>query len=118
MGTDFNWDYHVSFKPEDMAKKQLYYNYKMQSFPVAEGPRISVVYKNESGTVFHTYSSFGRGLGMFIGAYHLLDIVPKGRMHARVRCRLGRPGTRRGPAPHYRDNLNEALALHLFHARS
>ena len=54
---------------------------------------------------------------MFIGAYHLLDIVPKGRKHARVRCRLGRPGTRHGLAPHYRDNLYAALALHLFHAR-
>jgi predicted dithiol-disulfide oxidoreductase (DUF899 family) len=81
-GSDFNWDFHVSFKPEDVARKQVYYNYKIQSFPVAEGPGISVFYKDEAGTVFHTYSSFSRGLDMFITAYHLLDIVPKGRDEA------------------------------------
>jgi len=82
-GSDFNWDYDVSFKPEDVAKKQVYYNYTIQSFPAAEGPGISVFYKDEAGTVFHTYSSFARGLDMFITAYHLLDIVPKGRDEAR-----------------------------------
>ena len=82
LGSDFNWDYHVSFKPEDLEKKQVYYNYTEQSFPVTEGPGISVFYKNESGDVFHTYSSYARGLDMFLGAYHLLDIVPKGRDEA------------------------------------
>ena len=81
-GSDFNWDYHVSFKPEDLDKKQVYYNYGVQSFPAAEGPGISVFCKNESGATFHTYSSFSRGLDMFITAYHLLDIVPKGRDEA------------------------------------
>lgn len=81
-GSDFNWDYAVSFKPEDVAKKQVYYNYKTQSFPAAEGPGISVFHKDEAGAVFHTYSSFARGLDMFIGAYHLLDIVPAGRGEA------------------------------------
>jgi predicted dithiol-disulfide oxidoreductase (DUF899 family) len=73
-GNDFNWDYHVSFKAEDLAKKQVYYNYHVQSFPAAEGPGISVFCKDESGAVFHTYSSFSRGLDMYI-----LDIVPRGR---------------------------------------
>ena len=82
LGSDFNWDYHVSFKPEDLEKKQVYYNYTEQSFPVTEGPGISVFYKDESGDVFHTYSSYARGLDMFLGAYHLLDIVPKGRDEA------------------------------------
>lgn len=81
-GSDFNWDYAVSFKPEDVQKKQVYYNYKIQSFPAAEGPGISVFQKDETGAVFHTYSSFARGLDMFIGAYHLLDIVPAGRGEA------------------------------------
>ena len=81
-GGDFNSDYHVSFKPRDVAKGKVYYNYKVQSFPVAEGPGISVFYKDKDGAVFHTYSSFSRGLDMFIGAYHLLDIVPKGRDEA------------------------------------
>lgn len=82
LGSDFNWDYHVSFKPDDLAKKQVYYNYTEQSFPVTEGPGISVFFKDESGDVFHTYSSYARGLDMFLGAYHLLDIVPKGRDEA------------------------------------
>jgi len=82
-GTDFNWDYHVSFKPDDVAKRRVYYNYGFQSFPAAEGPGISVFCKDDSGAVFHTYSSFSRGLDMFLGAYHLLDIVPKGRDEAR-----------------------------------
>jgi len=81
-GSDFNWDYHVSFKHEDVAKGKVYYNYKIQSFPVAEGPGISVFYKDKDGAIFHTYSSFSRGLDVFIGAYHLLDIVPKGRDEA------------------------------------
>ena len=78
-GSDFNWDYQVSFRPEDVAKQQVYYNYTIQSFPAAEGPGISVFHKDEAGNVFHTYSSYSRGLDMFITAYHLLDIVPKGR---------------------------------------
>jgi predicted dithiol-disulfide oxidoreductase (DUF899 family) len=60
-------------------EKRVYYNYHIQSFPAKEGPGISVFYKDEDGTIFHTYSSFSRGLDLFIVAYHLLDIVPKGR---------------------------------------
>jgi len=82
LSSDFNWDYHVSFKSEDLEKKQVYYNYTEQSFPVTEGPGISVFVKDESGDVFHTYSSYARGLDMFLGTYHLLDIVPKGRDEA------------------------------------
>lgn len=59
-GTDFNWDYHVSFRPDDVERKRFYYNFRVQSFPVAEGPGISVFYKDQSGTVFHTYSSCSR----------------------------------------------------------
>jgi predicted dithiol-disulfide oxidoreductase (DUF899 family) len=58
-GNDFNWDYHVSFNAADVTKKQVYYNYHIQSFP--EGPGISVFCKDESGAVFHTYSSFSQG---------------------------------------------------------
>ncbi len=77
MGWNFKW-----VSAADLEKKQVYYNYTMQPFPVADGPGISVFYKDEAGTVFHTYSSFSRGLDMFITAYHLLDIVPKGRDEA------------------------------------
>ena len=79
LGSDFNWDYQVSFKPEDLEKQHVYYNYVRRSFPVNEGPGISVFFKDKSGELFHTYSSYALGLDMFLGAYHLLDIVPKGR---------------------------------------
>ena len=83
LNNDFNWDYQVSFKPEDVAQRQVFYNYQLQSFPVAEGPGISVFYQDPSGELFHTYSSYARGLDMFIGAYHLLDIVPRDGMKQR-----------------------------------
>ena len=76
---DFNRDYHVSFTKEELAKGQMYYNYVMQQFPSEEGPGASVFYKDGAGNVFHTYSSYGRGLDMMIGAYNWLDLAPKGR---------------------------------------
>jgi hypothetical protein len=79
-GNDFNWDYHVSFSPEDVARKKVYYNYHIQSFPAKRRAGHQCFYRDEDGTIFHTYSSFSRGLDMFIVAYHLLDIVPKGAM--------------------------------------
>ena len=77
--SDFNRDYGVTFSPEDLAGGGVCYNYVAAAFPMTEGPGISVFRKDGSGSVFHTYSSYARGLDMFIGAYHLLDIVPKGR---------------------------------------
>ena len=79
LGTDFNFDFHVSFTPEEMEKGELNYNYETRGFPSAEGPGISVFYKNEQGEVFHTYSCFSRGLDMLNGAYHYMDLAPKGR---------------------------------------
>ncbi|HXV79998.1 MAG TPA: thioredoxin family protein [Candidatus Binatia bacterium] len=78
-GSDFNRDYQVSFTPEEMDKGQVYYNYTMGRFPEQEAPGISVFYKNDDGNVFHTYSCYSRGLDMLNGAYHYLDLVPKGR---------------------------------------
>jgi predicted dithiol-disulfide oxidoreductase (DUF899 family) len=80
-GTDFNRDFDVTFTPEELEKGELTYNYRKTSFPVSEGPGISVFAK-DGDAVFHTYSSYARGLDMFIGAYNLLDIVPKGRDEA------------------------------------
>jgi predicted dithiol-disulfide oxidoreductase (DUF899 family) len=78
-GNDFNYDYHVSFTPEEKAKGDVLYNYTCQEFPSEEAPGASVFYKNEAGEVFHTYSSYGRGLDIFIGAYNFLDVATKGR---------------------------------------
>ncbi len=78
-GTNFNYDYHVSFTKEELAKGKMYYNYGMQQFPSEEGPGTSVFYRDEAGKIFHTYSSYARGLDMLIGAYNWLDLAPKGR---------------------------------------
>jgi predicted dithiol-disulfide oxidoreductase (DUF899 family) len=78
-GTDFNFDYHVSFTKDDMAKGRVYYNYDMYKFPTEEAPGTSVFYKDEMGDIFHTYSCYARGGDMLIGTYHYLDLVPKGR---------------------------------------
>jgi predicted dithiol-disulfide oxidoreductase (DUF899 family) len=76
---DFNFDYHVSFSPEERAKGTVEYNYKQMEFPSEEAPGLSVFAKDASGDVFHTYSSYERGLDIFVGTYNFLDHVPKGR---------------------------------------
>jgi predicted dithiol-disulfide oxidoreductase (DUF899 family) len=79
-GTDFNHDYHVSFTPEELATGQIDYNYDRGNRPFSgEAPGISVFIKNPRGELFHTYSCYARGLDMLNGAYHYLDLVPKGR---------------------------------------
>ena len=78
-GSDFNFDYHVSATPEEKAKGRVDYNYAETEFPSEERPGASVFYKNPAGEVFHTYSSYGRGLDILIGAYNFLDLAPKGR---------------------------------------
>jgi predicted dithiol-disulfide oxidoreductase (DUF899 family) len=81
-GSDFNYDYHVSFTPDEIAAGEGYYNYAMQRNSMTELPGISVFCKDPAGTVFHTYSCYARGLDMMNAAYHYLDLVPKGRDEA------------------------------------
>ena len=81
-GSDFNHDFGVSFTPEEMARGEVYYNYGMQPFPAEEAPGISVFYKDDAGEVFHTYSTYGRGVEVMMGTYKLLDLTPKGRDEA------------------------------------
>jgi predicted dithiol-disulfide oxidoreductase (DUF899 family) len=78
-GSEFNFDYHVSFKPEETSSGKVYYNYDFGEFPSEEGPGVSVFAKDGTGEVFHTYSSYARGLDILVGAYNFLDLVPKGR---------------------------------------
>lgn len=77
--TDFNYDYHVSFTKAERENGRVYYSYGLTEFPSEEGPGLSVFAKDASGDIFHTYSSYGRGLDILIGAYNFLDLVPKGR---------------------------------------
>jgi len=78
----FNFDYRVSFRPEDKIDGKVNYNYGVREFPSEEAPGLSVFYKNPSGQVFHTYSTYARGLDIFLGTYNFLDVTPKGRDEA------------------------------------
>ena len=78
-GSDFNRDSAVSFTPEELASGAVYYNYERRPFPAEEAPGISVFYRDAAGKVFHTYSTFGRGVEVMMGAYLLMDLAPKGR---------------------------------------
>jgi predicted dithiol-disulfide oxidoreductase (DUF899 family) len=76
---DFNKDFHVSFDADDRVDGEVDYNYRKTSFPNSEAPGISVFYQDDAGEIFHTYSTFGRGVEAMMGTYRLLDLVPKGR---------------------------------------
>ena len=78
-GSDFNFDYHVSFTKEEEKKNEVYHNYGTREFISDELPGLSVFYKDENGDVFHTYSTYARGLDILVGAYNFLDLVPTGR---------------------------------------
>ena len=78
-GSDFNFDYQVSLAPGANRDEQSYYNYEMTKFPSDERPGLSVFAKNAAGEVFHTYSTYARGLDILLGAYNVLDMTPKGR---------------------------------------
>jgi len=78
-GSDFNRDYQVSFSKDELANGKVYYNYSETEFPSEEAPGASVFYKDQNGSVFHTYSTYARGLDILVGVYNFLDLVPKGR---------------------------------------
>ena len=78
--SDFNEDFHVSFTDEELKQGKGHYNFEeTKLFGTKEAPGISVFVRDENGQIYHTYSAYARGLENFITAYHLLDIVPKGR---------------------------------------
>jgi predicted dithiol-disulfide oxidoreductase (DUF899 family) len=82
-GSDFNYDYHVSFTKENLASGKAIYNFSETPVPAkpadTELPGLSSFYKDESGDIFHTYSSYGRGPEELIGTLMILDRAPKGR---------------------------------------
>jgi predicted dithiol-disulfide oxidoreductase (DUF899 family) len=77
--TDFNFDYHVSFTQEEVDKKQAFYNFTLQDSFDSQREGVSVFYKDKTGKVFHTYSTYARGIDMLNTAYNYLDLTPKGR---------------------------------------
>lgn len=77
-GTDFNYDFGVSFTPDEVARGEASYNYARTAVE-EELPGISVFSKDDAGDIFHTYSTYGRGVEVMMGTYRLLDLTPKGR---------------------------------------
>lgn len=80
-GSDFNYDFHVSFTREQLDTGKVYYNYEMIDAENAyeELPGLSIFCKDENGDIFHTYSTYGRGGDILINAHNFLDLTPKGR---------------------------------------
>jgi predicted dithiol-disulfide oxidoreductase (DUF899 family) len=76
---EFNYDYAVSFTPEQLQSGGMIYNYGTSGFTIEEAPGISVFFRDQAGDIFHTYSCFARGLDMMNAAYHYLDLTPLGR---------------------------------------
>lgn len=80
--TDFNYDFQASFTEEEVEKKEAYYNYTLQNPMSTEREGVSVFYRDE-GKIFHTYSTYARGIDMLNITYQFLDLVPKGRQDDR-----------------------------------
>jgi predicted dithiol-disulfide oxidoreductase (DUF899 family) len=78
-GSDFNYDYHVSFTPEQVAQGRVDYNYDLRELENEELPGISVFHRAANGDVHHTYSAYGQGIELLLGAYNYLELTPKGR---------------------------------------
>jgi predicted dithiol-disulfide oxidoreductase (DUF899 family) len=78
-GSDFNYDFHVSFTPAEMAGGKAYYNYAEGKVGREEQSGLSLFHKDEAGAIFHTYSTYGRGEEVVLGTYAVLDLAPKGR---------------------------------------
>jgi predicted dithiol-disulfide oxidoreductase (DUF899 family) len=80
--TEFNRDFHVSFTKDELSKGQFYYNYGLNGFPSEEAPGLSVFTRDDTGAIYHTYSTFARGAEPMLGIYAILDMMPKGRNEA------------------------------------
>ena len=88
-GTDFNFDFGVSFTPEERAKGKIDYNFGDWPLVGEEWPGVSVFAKDNAGDVFHTYSTYGRGVEVMMGTYRMLDLTPKGRDETGDAARMG-----------------------------
>ena len=99
MGWHFDWvscgadgkfahDFGVNFTPDELKREGKNYNYRSMRFNIEDAPGLSVFYKEDDGSLFHTYSCYSRGLDMLNVAYHYLDIVPKGRDEASLKYHM------------------------------
>jgi len=80
-GSGFNYDFHISFKPEELARKKVFYNFEVRDLPfnIEEMGGVSVFFKDAAGDIFHTYSCYARGDEAGLATYFYLDLTPKGR---------------------------------------
>jgi predicted dithiol-disulfide oxidoreductase (DUF899 family) len=79
IGDEFGRDFGVLFREQELNSGLNIYNYEREPYPISDLPGLSVFYRDDSGRVFHTYSTYARGLDIFINAYNFLDVTPKGR---------------------------------------
>jgi predicted dithiol-disulfide oxidoreductase (DUF899 family) len=79
LNSDFNYDMGVSFSAEEKENNETTYNYRKQPYFIDELQSVSVFYKNDQGEIFHTYSTYSRGIDILNGAYNYIDLAPKGR---------------------------------------
>jgi predicted dithiol-disulfide oxidoreductase (DUF899 family) len=78
-GSDFNYDYGVSFRPEELTAQRAFYNYTYCNPGIEDLSGNSVFFKDDAGDIFHTFSSYARGGEDFLGIYRILEVMPKGR---------------------------------------
>lgn len=82
-GSEFNYDFHVTFRKEQVAQGKIDYNFGTITtdprYIDEELPGVSVFAKNDAGDVFLTYSTYARGLDALLGTNHYLDVAPEGR---------------------------------------
>ncbi|HEY1065325.1 MAG TPA: thioredoxin family protein [Pirellulales bacterium] len=99
-GNTFNRDYGVHFTDAERESGLAIYNYESPPYPISDLPGLSAFIRGDDGTIYHTYSTYARGLDQFLNVYNLLDVAPKGRDEAgletmswvRHRDRYGLPG--------------------------
>lgn len=77
--TDFTRDYGVSFTDQEIVDGSATYNHRPAMFPLREFPGLLIFTRDAAGSIFHTYSTFARGLDSFLTAYRFIEIAPKGR---------------------------------------
>jgi predicted dithiol-disulfide oxidoreductase (DUF899 family) len=77
--TDFNFDFYVSFTPEQIRSGKLFYNYETLEMDIDEREGVSAFYKDNKGDIYHTYSSYSRGIDLLNTTYNFLDLTAKGR---------------------------------------
>ena len=78
-GSDFNYDFHVSFTKDEIARGTAFYNFEMSKISTEDLHGTSVFIKDDTGAIFHTYSAYARGDERGLGAYMFLDLTPRGR---------------------------------------